>query len=342
MAGSPQVRMLKEFLDMDKERSDAYEKAIAGIAPGPAVKYMPRAYLRTWEESFGFSLFQMGMAIGPGTTFADPHRPAYVEGEFDAAGVHEKLLALGYQERQAAGRTYHAIGEDFETSLRSPVRFAFGTMNRAYLDDNTLVAAPATEMVEDILETWSGRRPSLGDDPAFASVARALGDPLSAAVLPRTVALDVSGVEYARSMWVWPTVAREGSHTTSTDTPRHQLRKQDGWGTLRQWQAVGVGYSRTEDGRPWYTFALYYPERHAAAADAEELRHRMESYESAVPEEVMGWGWLEQPLQVCGPLAVSVVEDGEGSTLAVWCPVEEPSAMWYALLDARDVAFLVP
>ena len=258
IANAPKPRNIDEFLALSEEEQEAYSQADDGIAPGPDVRMQMMDYLQEWQEAFGFTMFQMDLAITPGTTYSEYARPAYIEGEFEAATVQE--LGLGYEERQTAGRTYYAIREDYQGDVKDPTgRIALNTVNRVYIDENSLISAPAADMIEGVLEAWAGEQPSVLENAGFAHIGEALWDTLSTAIMPRSAALDTSRFS-------------EGQ--------RPHFKEQETWGTLHEWEAVGFGFGKDADGEKWYAVSLFYPDPEAAEADAPELVHRMETYET--------------------------------------------------------------
>ena len=214
------------------------------------------------EEGMGFWVWRMDMSIGPGADSTTPVKPAYIEGEFDGAAVRQGLLDLGYEERETAGRTYYAVHEDFAGEFGAPTPLLrFNSYNRLYVDDSTLIAAPATAMIEGVLRTWAGEEPSLLDDEGFPRIGEALWDALSVAILPRSVALDVSGI---------------------VEGQQPQFEKQETWGTLHEWESVGFGFGRDANGSEWAAISLFYPDASSAEVDVDELVHRMETCETSV------------------------------------------------------------
>ena len=328
MAGAQEPHTIDEFLALSEAERQRHYQATRGLAFGPAIRMLTRDNAMKWREAFGFTYLQMDVGIAPGRSYSETVQPAYVEGEFDAATISERLLDLGYEKRQSFGRTYFTIRQDYGQDFNSPVRFAFDLMNRVYVDEGTLITSPATHMIEGILRvkvwvnTWTGEGPSVNYDPAFLSLGEALWDSLSAAILPRRTALDTSSL----------------SHPP-------QLERQDGWGTLHEWEAVGFGYGREPDGSHWFDFSLFYVDPEAADIDALELVNRMETYETSVQEELLDRGLPEHPLQVCGAFSYAANRVEHGSTLTVRCAFKEdatPGAMWVQVIDMRDLGFLVP
>jgi len=55
----------------------------------------------------------------------------------------------------------------------------------------------------------------------------------------------------------------------------------------REWEALGAGYGRDDDGR-WWVISLFYSDPEAADADADELLQRMQGYDTALTELAAG------------------------------------------------------
>lgn len=335
MAGAPRPRTMEEFGALTQEQREQYSQATYGIAPGPNAREQMREYPAESEEDMGLSVWRMDLGIGPGTTSSEPVQPAYMEGEFDGTTVRRKLLDLGYEEREAAGRTYYAVHEDYAGDFGAPTSLLrFNSYNRLYVDDSTLITAPATEMLEGVLGTWAGEEPSALTNAAFVGIGEALWDALSVAILPRSVALDVSMIA-------------EGQQP--------QFKKQETWGTLHEWESVGFGFGRDADGSEWAAISLYYSDPDAAGDDAGELVHRLETYETSVWPELVERGWPEHPLQDIEVLGAS--RDGQVLTVKYQKPEPGPEwpvgrdpqtaqyvgpRFWFQLVDMRDLGFLVP
>jgi hypothetical protein len=252
-------------------------------------------------------------------------RPAYIEGEYQAATVQELLLGLGYKERQAAERTYYAIREDYQGDAKDPTsRMVLNTMNRVYVDESVLISAPATDMIEGVLETWAGEQPSVLGNTGFAHIGEALWDTLSTAIMPRSAAFDTSRFS-------------EGQ--------RPQFKEQETWGMLHEWEVAGFGFGKDADGEKWYAISLFYSDPDAAEADASELVHRMETYETVYQD------YPEHPFVDMEIVSTSYVDYEDGSVLTV--RYRAPGAtipfrggphpvIWFELVAARDLGFLVP
>jgi hypothetical protein len=202
-------------------------------------------------------------------------------------------------------------------------------MKRAVLGDGTLAIGgfQVIDLLPDIQRASQGEIPNLGNDAAFRSLALSLGGPLSTALLTRSAVLE-------------PKAAKP---------PRYE--KPDEWGDLHRWEALGMGYGISE-GVPWMALSLFYPDRDAALADAQELTLRMSDYDSAIPlmypelrKEQLA-GMPDRPFDsICGTIDATARRDDNGSTLTMTCDMKDEfgrSIWWSVLLDMRDLGFLLP
>lgn len=321
MAGVQPPRSREDLADRDAR--DAYNDARGWVvlAPDFLGSFIGQ---EEWEEVFGFNGLEVTAAVGFGGTIlglSTPSSAAYLEGDFDGAAIRQKLRDLGYEEIEASGRTYFSMNDDNSWgSLMSPGGIATGSMNRVYVSDTALIVAPATAYVTDVLAAWADEAPSLADDAAVSGVARALGDPLSAALFTREELL----------------------HSEDPFADLAQYEKPAEWGTLHEWSDLGAGYGRGEEGE-WWIISIFYADPDAADADAEELINRMWGYDTAAAEFVEQGGWMQNPIdQWCRDLTADTQAHEGGSILSVRCEMKEDAATALHLVEARDLAFLLP
>ena len=330
MADAPRPRNIEELAALSDDDRKRFFQATEGIAPGPDARDSIRNYVIEVEENLGFNPWQIDLAVAPGWSYSWSPHPAYMEGMFNASAIRQNLLDLEYEERQIAGDAYYAIRDDYRSDLHAPPFLRTNTFNRIYIDDGTLVATPATEQIQSIMRTWTGEQQSLLEAPGFLRLGETLWDTLSAAILPRSVALDTS-------------------HISEQQQP--QFKKQDTWGTLHEWESAGFGFGRDADGEKWYVISLFYPDPDAAGADASELVHRMETYEASVWPELLQQGYPKHPFVGCEITSTSHASYLDGSVLTV--RYRAPGAtiphgdgthpvIWFELIDMRDLGFLVP
>jgi hypothetical protein len=272
----PQPSTLEGFLALSDEERDAYSQARRGLMFGPHQLGGAVQYAQGWEKLFGFSGFAISLAVGSGDDNFDIFGTAYLEADFDAEDLRQRLLELGYREESVNGGIYYIIPDDrdLQTLMRRKAA-VFAQMNRVFLDDGVLAAGPDTEPIVDVVGAAADHTPVLSDDPEFSRLAVSLRQPLSAALLPREAVLEPEG--FARKLLVYEKPAE--------------------WGNLHQWEALGAGYSVIE-GSPWWAISLFYPHPEAAEADAGEIIDRMNGYRPPSLARCtriclnQGWLWL--------------------------------------------------
>ena len=77
---------------------------------------------------------------------------------FNEGLIGEKLTAQGYEKDTYDSYTYYRINEDMGADNDSELgEFTQSDLNRVSVLDNTLVIAPATDIMTGILDTMSGR-----------------------------------------------------------------------------------------------------------------------------------------------------------------------------------------
>lgn len=222
LAGAPDPSSLDEFLALSEAAGQKYLAATRDLIFPSSMLQRAKQYAREWNEAFGFDWFAASLMVSTGFPSSDPFGATYLELKSGTADIRQHLLDLGYQECAAAVGVYYAIRHDREQGLSDPVaRMASSTMNRVALGDSWMVSAPDTDKAVSFLEVAAGGA-TLRDDPAISSLALALGDPLSAAFLTREMALEPEG------------------HIEPVPAVRQPKPKD--WGSLHQWEAIGIGY----------------------------------------------------------------------------------------------------
>ena len=326
LANAPQPRSLEEIRALGDAEVEDYVNAVGNVVQAAGFGRF-QGQPQEWIDTFGLDYFGIARGARTGGDSRHPHVLAYVEGDFDAVTVRQKLLALEYERREAAGLAYYAVPKGFHR-LSNPVsRLTINRMDHVFIGEGVLMAAPGAnklaEALVDALKVRVGTAPSMADDPPVLGVARSLGDPVSAVILTRPSVLEPG---YLPALFY--------------DKPSH-------WGTLNEWELFAVGYGVSGTDR-LLNISLYYPDPAHAAEDAGELEQRILSYFTIVPQLVPGAspqlaaGWPEKPYaQMCGPLISSVSNPGIGSILTVRCPIKN-GINWWQLIDLRDLGFLLP
>ena len=333
LAGAPPPSTLAEYLAMSEEESQAVAVAMRGLAMGPGLFASIRDSVAEWDQRLGFSQFAVSVAVNTGESNPEipPREAAYMLLEYDQEKFRQGLIDLGYVEGSMNGVTYYdAPRSTLEKTRSDPMSFvAYLSMNRVILAEETLAYAGTklVDLLPAIPGVGPGDAPTLSDDAAFYEIAASLRNPVSAALL-------------TRSMVLQPEAARP---------PRYE--KPENWGNLHQWEALGMGFG-VSGGVPRFALSLFYPDPDAAKADAQELVLRMAHYDSAIPlmypemGEVQLAAMPKQPIdEMCGELNGGYQSGETSSTLTVRCDVTDParaSIWWSVLLNMRDLGFLLP
>jgi hypothetical protein len=305
---------------------NAYLEAHRGLGPKPVL--LMRARDDHWSEIFGFHWLDVKLTAHTGTRSTKPLQVTYLEGEFDTRSIKKDLDDLGYEERRTAGQSCLTVREDFAIDPQDEgSSLALNSMNRVFVRDDLLIAAPSTRMFVPVLETWDASEASLMDDPAFGHLAELMGSPLSAALLT--------------SSSIFQSEEAEGP----TDEAVQDLP------TPPPWEALGAGFYRNSDGNRWWCYALAYPDPDAAAINAPRVAEQMRGFTTTVPsvysevESQDRGAELRIFDQYCYPGIQRKTETwSDGSALAIWCPLSEdaPAGLWHVLIDVRDLDFLMP
>ena len=322
LADAPHPKSVEDIRALDNDELEAYNRALRYIIQ-VADFGSSRGQLQEWNDTFGFNHFGIARGAKTGSQSGHPHVLAYVEGNFDAAAIRQKLLALKYEHRETAGLGYYTVPENFHKLSNTASRLTLNSMNHVFIDNGVLITAPANDMLADALEVRAGTAPSLADDPAILGIARSLGQPLSVVILTRSTVLEPGFL---------PALAYD---------------KPADWGTLNEWELFAAGYAVSGENR-LLIISLHYSDPADAIEDAGELERRIPNYVSIVPQLLPGAtsqlaaGWPEKPYaQMCGPLTFSTGGTGIGSILTIHCPIKN-GINWWELVDMRDLGFLLP
>ena len=105
LAGVPQPGNLAGFLALSEDEREAYQAATQGLVQSPGLFSSIRQDIREWEQSLGFTQFNVPVAVSTGeiNPEAPPSEAAYLIGEFDQARLRQGLLDMGYVEWSKTG-----------------------------------------------------------------------------------------------------------------------------------------------------------------------------------------------------------------------------------------------
>ena len=257
---------------------------------------------------------------------------------FEGDQVIRSLLDMEYMEMDYSGTSYYALGDDFEWSIMSPLSGADVSLNRVAVAGDWFLAAPATGIIEELIDLQN-RRPaaSLLDSEPHRVLADAIGG--------RPV-----GGAFVTPEWImqhWNTV-----NTGPVERLDNYLAGPGQWGRLSLYSLAFIGYVISGEADE-IVVALFYPDPGAAAADAAELERRWNSfYYDPLGRGVIGAPEHEDvPLTAsCAPFSTTLLQTPEHSVLTGRCPVirdeDDPSVqgpdLWTWLFGTRELQFLAP
>ncbi len=313
--GYEDIKNLDDFMKLSNEEIQQVMQALAGVA-GLKTEYN----FTEIAPLIGFD----GMMIHR-TVFNNIPPPwsfSVMEGDFDEALIGSKLTEQGYEKAEYGPYTYYHIYDDFRVELRGEIaQWVLAELNRIAVFDNTIVTAPATDIMTGVLDAMSGDEVAVIDDAVCRALAASLGDVISAVIFTPDRLL----------------IAFDPGETQLPFT----FTVAEGWGTLHQYDMAAMGYQDDGEER-YFLVSLYYTDAEAARADAGELVKRMESYVLMMPmpnvENIALTDWVE-----VGEATVQSYPDG--ATLTVSCRFHSGRGsvnMLMGLLGFRDAFYLTP
>ncbi len=307
---------MEAVLDLPLEERSSVSRRLSGTVPAFRYHYIWVTPLIGWDP------YMIDKAIYSGSLIYD-EEPAWefavYEGDFDEGLIGEKLTAQGYEKDTYDSYTYYRINEDMGADNDSELgEFVQSDLNRVSVLDNTLVVAPATDIMTGILDTMSGRGTSAADVLSCQALADSLGNVLAA------VMMTPERIEEINQGRLVPPFAED-------------------WEPLHRYSLVGFGYR--DDGMEQYiVISLYFGNPEDAEADAGTLVSRLESYRTDFIWEGMEYLPLIVDYDVGEPF---VTPYDEGATLTVslkYLPDEVPTRAisLVMIILTRDLMFLAP
>ncbi len=296
---------------MSDDYQMAYLEATSALVRDWQVDAKPDA----WRETFGFNSLDSSIIVRTGALVTHPFATVIHMGMYDANAITTRLSALGYERRNLGDFDYYSIRRDNEPGDDAVSELARATMNRVFTNESLIIRTGRTSDLEAVLRTAANDELSLADDRAVAALASSHQAALSFGIL---VPENVLGSPI------------QGS----------PLEKQEGWGTLHDWQAASLAYG-VSSGSAWWSVSLYYDDQDAGEADRPELESRLRSYLSIAE----GSQRSSEPFSdFCETISGRSREYAKASVLTVRCDLaaSAPVAGWMQLAETRDLAFLVP
>jgi len=184
-----------------------------------------------WISVFGFDNMMASRMV-----FVDRPPPglfSIMEGDFDEDLILSKLDELGYEETEHGSYTYHKIFGDYDLNFDSKVtRIAMASMNRVAVLDDTVITAPATDIISGILDSMAGDEVAVIDDAACRALANSIGEVLAAVIITPDRVLD--------------------PYPGHGEMPPFKFTIPEDWGLLHQYDMVGMSYNDDGEERYWY------------------------------------------------------------------------------------------
>ncbi len=143
----------------DSMDDDAFGQWFAATL-GLAFPSFAAQYLQFWREDYGFDLLQADQTF---QISLPPFDLSLHRGRFDERGIVRALRELGYTPVENDPPIL-AIRGDYEQDISAQTAYKFAAMTyAAILDDGTLAFASARGILEAVLDTETGNRPSLAE-----------------------------------------------------------------------------------------------------------------------------------------------------------------------------------
>ena len=308
--GGPIPRSNEEYQRLDKrEKSRLYEGTVgyphhlvsASIDIEEMFNYSLREYeLGVWHWDFGYK------------------RPHFMvsEGVSDLDGMLRGLAEQGFEETEYNGTSYWQIYEDYGYDIkRHPLRVLFSSWNRVAIMDNRILTAPATPIIENLIDLQKRESASLLESPPHLALSRAVGKGMIGGIFvtPDWIAEHAVGsFRFSNRRHCSPTTV--GVCEWFSDALDMHLAGPDTWAKLSPYSVALFGY-RVQDDAEETIIALHYSDPDAARRDADELEKRWNSFHLFVEYGI-------PVTDSCAPLLTKVEEAEEYSVLLATCPVK--------------------
>ena len=254
------------------------------------------------------------------------------QGPLEGQQTTEKLESLEFRTTSYLDTTYFELHEDFKLNVRHELRRSGLLFNRLAFLEDSILAAPATEIIENLIAVRQGDSRTLAASLPHSSLANAAGEGL------------VSGAFFTPK-WI------EETWNSVNPRPADRLDRYrsgaEAWGTLSGHSLALLGY-RTRENADAIVVVLYYPESTNVEANSQELAARWSSYHYDPSGPLSNTEDI--PLnQGCSPLSVHTIRNAEDSIIVGSCPIIEDEntdsgtsgpSLWLWLFDTRQLEFL--
>ena len=256
---------------------------------------------------------------------------AVFQGEIAGSQAREKLVALGYRMTNNGGADYFELAEDYDFDFSHPLRAHGLDLNRLALSMDSIIAAPATSIIEDLITARQKGSTTLAGSAPHSLLVRAVGDGM------------VSGA-FFKPRWI-----SEAWKSTNPKPPDRLDRYQEAdpnWGTLPDYDLALLGY-RISDEEDEIVMALYFPSSTDAASASVELKVRWDSY-FFDPFGQMSVADYMPVNQMCSALSLEVTQTSDGSIVVGSCTLKKTDnkyprtggpSLWLWLFNTGQMEF---
>jgi len=330
LTGLEDVRGFEDHWQLDQDQRKRIYEGLRDTPSGVDFIFL--------HDELGLDLFALDLGIWHSSGIH--HSPTFtlMEGGQDIQDISNRLVNLEFKETSYRGTTYYKINEDFLWDFRHPARVLKASFNRTALVDDQVLAAPATFILEDLVDVQKGDSPSLLESPPHLALVRAVGDGMVGGVFltPEWVTENALGSFAAQ----WRVANVSGIYTDSTLLDQH-LTGPDPWALLSPYSLALFGY-RVQGDAEETVIALYYPDPSGAERDARELEKRWNSFHLRVKDNVPVAG-------SCSSLSATVEREEGSSLIVATCSVIRDTdkegtvrgpGLWLSLLFESKLEFL--
>jgi len=317
---------------------------------------VPSLYTDYWKDRFlrlpdilSLDLFAVEELLSTGSEYLD-----VVRGSFDREAIERVLEEQNYRRENHRGVPFYAISGDFDPTFIVDERgfetltelgaLVIDRMNRVWLQDGTLVAAPATQIMTDAMDAASGRTPSILDRPEYRRTAEGLGPVHAACLLDPAQFSDETLLDSAAYLVAARQLQEAGPEQSAQETgeewderleaARHELAQRlpaqyPEWADLDPPSRLALAYYRDPDGTNIFKVGLWYDDKGKANANAPELQKRLAQYQSEA---------FDKPL--CDEAEARYWESSDGSLALAECR-GALARWWTTALQVKDLLFLL-
>ena len=256
------------------------------------------------------------------------------QGPIEGEQATDALEGLGFKATSYLDTTYFELDEDFDFDIKHQLRTTGLLFNRLALLGDSILAAPATGIIESLIAARQQDSRTLMTSLPHSSLANATGEGL------------VSGAFFT-PLWIvdtWNSV----NPGTADRLDRYRAGA-EAWGTLSDYSMALLGY-RVRENTDEIVVALYYPASTDVDADSQELAARWNNY-LYDPFGPTSEAADMQLNRACSPLSIHTIQSVEHSIIVGSCPIVKnmvtgsgasgPS-LWLWLFNTRQLEFLAP